>query len=292
MNEDIGRKVKELRLFYRISQVELCEDICNQSFISKLEKGLVHPSANVLSMVAERLGVHAQYFFDPFADVTKVNYMYKVIDYIAKNMDRSNYKEVLDMVETEKNNPLFHRADLKQYFLWRKGICLFHLYENETEALQCIDEALNLAPTTNKSKSEREMDILLSKAIIYSMMGNHKRAEIEYEVLLKEVGRHPYLINQKLELRIYYNYSKNKYDQEKFKSSFKIAEEGVKLCLQTDSLYMLGEFYFQSGQSGWAGGQISKKEAFKLFEKAKSVFVLRDNMEFAEAVAEEMEQIK
>lgn len=292
MNEDIGRKVKELRSFYRISQVELCEDICNQSFISKLEKGLVHPSANMLSMIAERLGVHAQYFFDPFADVTKVNYMYKVIDYIADNMDRSNYKEVLKMVAAEENNPIFHRPDLKQYLLWRKGICLFHLYEDETNALACLEEALELNPTTNKNKSERELDIMLSKAIIHSVTGNHGEAETGYEILLKEAARHPYLLNQKLVLRIYYNYSKNKFDQEKYKSSFKVAEEGVRMCLKTDSLYMLGEFYYQCGQSGWTGGQITIKEALRFYEKAEAVFRLRDNEEFAAAVVKVMEELK
>ncbi|SDN75952.1 helix-turn-helix domain-containing protein [Alkalicoccus daliensis] len=291
MDIEIGRKIKELRSFYRISQADLCEGICNQSFISKLEKGLVHPSANVLSMIAERLGVAPQYFFDPFADVTKVNYMYKVIDSISKNIDRAKYAEVLEMVEAEEENPIFKRADLKQYLLWRKGICLFHLEEDAASAVDCLDEALALAPTTAKNKSERELDILLSKAIIYSVMERYQEAASIYKLLLKEIARHPYVLSNKLLLRTYYNYSKNEFDQENYKTSLKFSQEGVKYCLQNDSLYILGEFYFQCGQSGWKGGQLSKKEALRFYERAKTLFLLRNNTFFAEIVDEEIEEL-
>jgi transcriptional regulator with XRE-family HTH domain len=292
MEIELGRKIQELRKFYGISQKEVCEGICNQSYISKLEKGLVHPSANMLSMIADRLGVNPQYFFDHFADVTKVNYVYKVIDFISKNMDRAKYEEVLKMVEAEKNNPLFRSHKLQQFLLWRKGICVFHLYDDEKRAVELLDESIELSETTEKNKSERELDILLSKAIIFSMVQKHREAEIIYEELLIFCKKHPYLENTNLLLCVYFNYSKNLFDQGNYKKSVKLAKIGINQCLDSDSLYMLADLYFQCGKSGWYADKRETKESLYYLQKSRDVFLLRENEEFAGFVEEEIEDIK
>ncbi|WP_147804008.1 helix-turn-helix domain-containing protein [Alkalicoccus halolimnae] len=292
MEIDLGRKVRDLRKFYGISQKEVCENICNQSYISKLEKGLVHPSANMLSMLADRLGVSTQYFFDYFVDVTQVNYVYQVIDFISKNLDRAKYEDVLAMVEAEEKNPLFRGHQLQQFLLWRKGICIFHIDENKFKAISFLDKAIEQSETTNKNKSEIELDILLSKANIYSMVDEHNHAAALYEELLSASRKHPYLQNDKLVLRIYYNYSKNQFDQNQFKKSVGLAKSGIKQCLNTDSLYMLADLYFQCGQSLWHSNKKQIEEPLLYLEKSRNVFMLRENEEFAGFVEEEIEDIK
>jgi transcriptional regulator with XRE-family HTH domain len=289
---EFGRKIKDLRLFYGISQKEVCEGICNQSYISKLEKGMVHPSANMLAMIADRLGVNPYYFFDDFADVTKVNYVYQVIEFISKNMDRAKYEAVLDMVESEKHNPLFRGHHLQQFLLWRQGICVFHLHENHLKAIELLDEAISLSETTEKNSSERELDILLSKAIIYSLTEQHRKAEVIYESLLLACNKHPYLSNEELLLAVYYNYSKEKFLKGEYEASFSLAKKGVKHCLDSNSLYILGELYFQCGKSLWHTNKKKKTSALNYLTKSRNVFLLRENEEFAELVQEEIDEIK
>jgi transcriptional regulator with XRE-family HTH domain len=292
MEIEFGRKIKELRHFYGISQKEVCEGICNQSYISKLEKGMVHPSANMLAMIADRLGVSPQYFFDDFADVTKVNYVYQVIDYISKNMERAKYEEVLEMVEGEKNNPLFKRPHLQQFLLWRKGICVYHLYGDEREAVDLFNQSLAHADTTTKNKSERELDILLSKAIVFSLEERYIEADEIYEELLLASRKHPYLPNEALIPVVYYNYSKNKYLQKQYLKALNLAKSGVVDSLEHNSIYMLGDLYFQCGKCLWFSNKSSLKESLHYLEMSKHVFILRENEEFAELVQEEIDEIK
>ncbi len=288
---EIGKKLKELRTFFGVSQKELCSGLCTQSYISKLEQGLVHPSADLTAELAERMGVDIQYLFDASADVSKVNYMYTVMRSIAQSMDRTDYKAVLMTVEAEEHHPEFQKGTFRQYLLWRKGICLYHVRENVSEAVKYLDEAAELSPATRKNPTVQDLDIMLSKAIVFSMADRQVQAENEYRRLLHAARRHPYLSDNSLLVRLYYNYSKNQFEQEKWKESLELADRGIHLCLREDSMYMLGELYFQYGQSGRESGRFSKEETKRYYEKAVFLFQLRGNQFFADVVAEELAEL-
>ncbi|WP_168008132.1 helix-turn-helix domain-containing protein [Alkalicoccus luteus] len=287
----IGKKLKELRTFFGVSQQELCSGLCTQGYISKLEQGLVHPSADLTAELAERLGVDIQYLFDASADISKVNYLYTVMESIAASMDRTDYKAVLATVEAEENHPEFQKGTLRQYLLWRKGICLYHIRDDVSEAVRCLDEAAALTPATRKNPTVQDLDIMLSKAIIFSMADRQVQAENVYRRLLHAARRHPYLPKSSLLVRLYYNYSKNQFEQDKWKESLELAGRGIQLCHQTESMYMLGELYFQYGQSGRESDRFGKEETKEYYEKAKFLFQLRGNHFFADVVSEELAEL-
>ncbi|UCZ53771.1 helix-turn-helix transcriptional regulator [Bacillus shivajii] len=291
MAVQLGRKIKELRQFYGISQAELCEGICHQSYISKLEKSEVHPSAYVLSHLAVRLGVSMNYFFDQLANSTKVNYIQDVMNNIAKSMDHANYAEVLEIIKLEKNNPLFQTKELKQYLLWREGICVYHLYHDKKRALSLLNDALSLATTTKRNRSERELDILSSIAIIHSIEGDTETAEQIYEDLLQQCVNLPLFSDEKIYLRILFNASKNKYRLNKFKESKDLAHKGVLACLNINSIYMLGELYYQRGKSLLLFDGEKVCHALEDMKKAKFIFEIKKNKKFVSYVDEEIEKL-
>ncbi|WP_096186989.1 helix-turn-helix domain-containing protein [Evansella halocellulosilytica] len=291
MGNQLGKKIKDLREFYGISQSELCKGICHQSYISKLEKNEIHPSAYVLFHLAIRLGVSMNYFFDHLTNTTKVNYVQDVMNEISKNMDLTNYSEVLDIITLEKNNPAFRTNDLRQYILWREGICVFHLHHDKEKALSLLNESLSLASTTSRNRSERELDILSSIAIIHSIDGDHKIAESIYEDLLEQCSRLPSFNDERILLRILFNASKNKYSQQKFKESKCLANKGISSCLNINSLYMLGELYYQRGKSQWLLDRQRTDVVLDDMKKAKFIFQIKKNEKFVSYVEDEIKKI-
>lgn len=291
MEHKIGEKIKDLRQFKGISQSELSSGICTQGFISKVEKNETYPTANVLFDIATRLGVDLNYFYDGSYNITTVNYVNEVMDQISYYMDKDNYHEVLRIIKTEKNNPLFKTNKLQQYILWREGICTYFINANKDRALKLLDESLSLANTTDRNFSEIELDILSSKAIIYSLEGELEIAESIYGKLIVQLKKIPLIKNEKLKLRILFNASKNKYDQQKYDESTLLSNEGISYALNLNSLYCLGELYYQKGKSALLSGEKNTKSILENMKKAKFIFNLKNNKKFVTYVDEEIDNL-
>ncbi|WP_113928505.1 helix-turn-helix transcriptional regulator [Bacillus sp. P14.5] len=64
MISTIGKSLKDLRTYQKVSQKNLAKDICTQAYVSMIEKGEIIPSAHILHAFAQKLGVPIDYFFD------------------------------------------------------------------------------------------------------------------------------------------------------------------------------------------------------------------------------------
>ena len=60
----VGKEIRRLRRSLGLTQKELCKNICDQSMLSKIEKGETFPSANILYQLSVRLKVSMEYFFN------------------------------------------------------------------------------------------------------------------------------------------------------------------------------------------------------------------------------------
>lgn len=56
----VGTRLRQLRNQFRMTQRELAEGICSNTFVSKIESGHANPSLDVLQAFAQRLGVSLQ----------------------------------------------------------------------------------------------------------------------------------------------------------------------------------------------------------------------------------------
>ncbi|MCM3179166.1 helix-turn-helix domain-containing protein [Cytobacillus horneckiae] len=102
----IGKKVKELRKSLGLSQAELAEGICTQAQISNIENGDVIPLASTLYLLAQRLGLSVDYFFD-ISLSPRLDYVHEVSEQLKLARKRVNYALIKEIVKAEENNPLF-----------------------------------------------------------------------------------------------------------------------------------------------------------------------------------------
>lgn len=284
---NIGKKIKELRKFNGLSQKKLSEGLCTQAQISKLEKGAEIPSSDLLYSLSQRLGVDMNYFFD-IKDMLRLDYVSEVHNQIRKYIRKRDYESVSQLVQTEINNPLFSDNKNRQFLQWHLGICEYYLKRNAELAINILNQAVDLTKYGNNLK-EREIEILNSVAIIYYEIEEREKAARIYLELLEHLKYLPKINNPNIRIRIYYGLAKALTDLGDYKRSVVYSEMGINMCLKYETLYLLGELYYQNGDNLF---NLGKRElGTKYLEKAITLFDLINNQEFVELIKREKNRL-
>ena len=118
--EKLRLKRKELGL----SQQSLAKGICEQSQISKIERGSFMPSAELLFKLSQRLEVPLDYFFNEQIEVKSNLSNFKHLS--ARLLDDRDYDglEYLYKIELERNT--FLASEDRLYLEWIKAIIDFY----------------------------------------------------------------------------------------------------------------------------------------------------------------------
>lgn len=290
-NGEIGKNIQELRTYYGISQKKLADGICTQAMISIIEKNEdTYISAQLLYQIAERLGVDINYFFTK-SETPKLGYIEEVCYQIRLLVRQGQFKEAKKMIKIEQKSPLFRSHPLKQFLKWQEGLCIFYLTRDYEKSVLFLEEAISMANTTEKNSSESQIEIMISLAIIHSEKRNYKLANENYERALILVRQLPIIKNEMIEARLYYNYSKCLHEQKEYKKSFQLAEQGIRYCKSKMSLYLIGELYYQKGESLlYLEGNINK--VIEYMEKALWYFKELENHTFYDYVSNEVDKLK
>ncbi|MEW4221796.1 helix-turn-helix domain-containing protein [Rossellomorea marisflavi] len=268
----IGNKIKHLRNYFNVSQKDLSRGICTQSYISQVERNEKNISADILYYISERLGVGIYYFFDNPTDSNLGNdYISVTLEEIRKGVVNRDYNSVYDIVRLEKRNPLFSSESNKQFLLWHEAICEFELFRNFERATFLLDESLQLNKTTFNCFSERELDILLTQAIILeeektgSGLGTYSEILLSFSNLLAWK-------DYNLPSKIYYNYARALTQNGDYYKSIEVCRQGLTFSRKNRNLYLLGELYYQLGLCSF---KLEKFVAAKdQFQQALNAFTL------------------
>lgn len=270
----IGEQIKELRKHFGLSQQELCKDICSQSFISRIESGDISPSAHLLYRLSMRLGIDITYFLESVY-VTRMDYVQEVLLQLSESLKKKNYEHIRELVEYEKDNPLFKQFKNKQTLLWYEAIYLYKVHHAYKQAISLLDEALSMKETTLKSYSEKEIEICLTKVNILTEMEDYEEAIRLFGDIMVFLKQLPFIRDKVLLIKVYYNYSRVLYLKGDLASSLEYARKGIKECKGNRILYGLGELYFQMGRIFMEQAEYSHSLIY--YEKAKMVSQLLDD---------------
>ncbi|WP_347550261.1 helix-turn-helix domain-containing protein [Pseudalkalibacillus hwajinpoensis] len=278
MRQDtLGSSMKELRLYLGLSQADLSDGICTQALISQIETNTVSPSAELLYQLASRLGVDINYFFH-MRETPRLDYVNEVIRQVRRHIKHREYHEVANILEGEKSNPLFKTVKNKQFYLWHQAICMYYLSHDSTAALELLNKALQYTKTTSKNFSEREIEILISMAILYSEEKDWDQALPLFHKALYHVRFFPIINDETIEIRLYYNYAKALSSCQKYEKALSISREGFLLCREKQRLYLFGELSYQCGKLHYLLGK--HELASEYLATASTIFELDQNHVF------------
>lgn len=283
-----GEILSDLRQFKKLSIEDLAQGICSSEEIIEYEKGKKYPTLDQLYDFAERLNVEVSHFID-YASSSTFNYVTAVFLLIKKYKRERDYKAIYEIIEQERDNPLFKQRISMQFMLWHEGICEYYLHQNVDDAVKLLYQAIDLTNPDRSRLTENEIEILTSLAIIKLEEKDFIFASNMFEEALDNLDSLPHILDPKVKLRILYGLSQTLAARNNYESSLKYSNLGINYCINNEILYLFGEFYYQSGESYIKIGEIDIGTEY--INRAKSIFLLQNDEKFAKLVGIELEKL-
>ncbi|MEC1180038.1 helix-turn-helix domain-containing protein [Metasolibacillus meyeri] len=278
MNHMISQKIKELRKKRGYTQKELADGICTQAMVSNFEKGEMIPSSLTLFAIAQKLGVDMNYFFDISSTD---NASFKTTDaqnIIRKLIHQHDYEAVYFIVQNELVQAPLLTPEYRQFLLWHKGICQWFLHQQLDTAIQTLEEALL---TSNQRNIEQIVAIMNSIGVVYLEAGQFEKSLAHYEKCLQLLKDKP-SISFTVKIRVYLGASRALQHSYKFHEALLLSKQGIQLCTDNETLYLLGDLLFQTAHC--LISMEDKANAAIYLEYAKTIFALENKFDYLKII--------
>ncbi|PGO90485.1 transcriptional regulator [Bacillus thuringiensis] len=288
---DLGITIKELRIKKNISQSELCHGICSQSQISKIEKGVIYPSSILLYQLSERLGIDPNNIF-ALTQNKKLKYVENVKCVIKDCLKQKQYKELYEIVKKEKNENNFQSTEDKQFLIWHEAIAIFMVDKSIKTALDFLNNALKLTVTNSDFLSEREIDIMQTIAIFH---GENKEYEKSINILkrcLSNFNKLDFPRDKEIKLKIMLNLAKSLDFTYQHEEAIKYIDKGIKLAINLNTLYLLGELFYLKGQLLLKIKQHNVEDVIYNWKKALFIFELTEKEYYTKMLPDELIELQ
>ncbi|MCY1690815.1 helix-turn-helix domain-containing protein [Exiguobacterium sp. SL14] len=265
----VGDKIKQERKKQRMTQKDLCEGICSQAEISKIENGRNSPTIDLLQQICRRLRIPISLFFED--------------EIVSQKLNEIDQKMIRHLREKTYSNM---ENDLKLYKKTNSAVEIQILIRYHQEVLEyergnidfrtCIASLLQVV---KQEKVEEKSFLLYTRiqmviAVLYTNHEEYSRAHQIYKALLElSYQTREY---KKIRMKIMYNFIRNLVDSERFEEGLQEVQQVIEETKQLQDLTYLGQFYFQKGilLEGLKAPEIVTKEAYTT---AYSFFIATEN---------------
>ncbi|MES5868020.1 helix-turn-helix domain-containing protein [Bacillus cereus group sp. RP32] len=288
---DLGIIIKELRMKKNISQSELCHGICSQSQISKIEKGMIYPSSILLYQLSERLGIDPNNIF-ALTQNKRLKYVENVKYVIKDCLKQKQYKELYEIVKKEKNLNNFQTKEEKQFLIWHEAIAIFMVDRSIKTALDLLNNALKLTLTNSDFLSEREIDIMQTMAIFYAENKNYEKGINILRRCLTNFNKLDFPRDKEIKLKIMLNLAKCLDSTYQHEEAIKYLDKGIKLAINLNTLYLLGELFYLKGQYLLKIKQHNVEDVVYNWKKALFIFELTEKEYYTKTLPDELIEIQ
>lgn len=279
-----GESLRKIRKRAGFSQKELAEGICTQAQISRIEKNVEIPSATVLKAISEKLSVDMNYFFD-IQKAHEKDFIEQFKEDVRKFKREKNYNELYKLIKKRKKNPLFQEGENLKFLYWHEAICIYYVEKGPVEAIELLKKTLLINPFGKEDFFEEiDIQILNSLANIQKELSLTEASEDNFKKALQYIKESPRLTDYTIQLRSMFGLAQLYTDTNRFQDSYNLCQKGISLCKEYQSLYLLGQFHYQTGENLVKMGE--KQKAKSAFNKATLIFELQDNQKYVQLVKE------
>ncbi|PGA99631.1 helix-turn-helix domain-containing protein [Bacillus toyonensis] len=288
---DLGITIKELRIKKNISQSELCHGICSQSQISKIEKGMIYPSSILLYQLAERLGIDPNNIF-ALTQNKKLKYV-KNVKYVMRDcVKQKQYKELYEIVKKEKNENNFQSTEDKQFLIWYEAIAIFEVNRLTKTALNLLNHALKLTLTNVDFLSEREIEIMQTMAIFHAENKEYEKSINILRRCLTNFNKLDFPRDKEIKLKIIFNLAKISGHTNQHEEAIKYLDKGIKLTINLNTFYLLGELFYLKGQYLLKIKQHNVEDVVYNMKKALFIFELTEKEHYIQMIKDKFIEIQ
>ncbi|MDA2216109.1 helix-turn-helix domain-containing protein [Bacillus albus] len=282
---DLGITIKELRVKKNISQSELCHGICSQSQISKIEKGMIFPSSILLYQLSERLGIDPNNIF-ALTQNKRLKYVENVKCVIRDCIKQKQYTELYEIVKKEKDENAFQTKEDKQFLLWHEAIAIFMVSRSTKTALDLLNSALKLTLTNADFLSEREIDIMQTMSIFYAENKEYEKSIDILRKCLTNFNKLDFPRDREIKLKIIFNLANCLGQAYQHEEAMKYLDKGIKLAINLNTLYLLGELYYLKGWNLLRIKEHNEEDVVDNMKKALFIFELTEKEHYIKRIKE------
>lgn len=248
-----GYRIKLLREDKGLSQAELARGICSQSLVSRLEKGQVLLSADILNQLSIKLGTNLHDLLNKEEGPSETQ-ITNIKEQLRKYVRRDDYKSLYRLTKGQLTNNAFLSNDLLLQFLkWHYALGLFYYRGQREKAKKELLEALLITYNGDlegeiKHATYQELHILTSLGIFFGEVKDYKRTVSILEKVLTYYEKETYESDHFIIMKLYYNLAKALHNSFDFQSSINYCEKAIELGKETESFYLMGEIIYQYGE--------------------------------------------
>ncbi len=271
----VGKRIQKYRRDISMSQYELAANICSQSNISKIEKGLYTPSLHILSLLADRLNIPVEYLYSDtsairFEHIKSMLYMY---------LEEQKYEDISDIVDFYPES--YKSKYEKKFIIWMKAISYDIVHHNRRQAIDYLKKAENIHPEVEDS--ELEIGILNLKTIVYrDTLSCAEMEEIYKEVFDKIVDSN---IRGKITIKMLLSMSTYCYHKKLFKKVKEYSGYAIQLLNHSQNMYLL-DYHLYNLSSALYYLNIQDDMAEQQLETAKALAIYNGNSKLLEVINE------
>ena len=138
-NYIIGNILKEYRTRLKISQEDLCLDLCAVSTLSRIESGAQIPGRKLVEALFSRMGMNKS------IPITKADFQREKLEYKINDMVATGKFEIFDLLEEYKNCGGELNILEKQFYLFYKTMAEEFFEHDYEKALKDYEEALKIS---------------------------------------------------------------------------------------------------------------------------------------------------
>lgn len=267
----LAEKFKLKRKELNLSQKELCDGICGQSQLSKIERGTFMPSAEMLFQFAQRLDVPLDYFFYEHIELKSNITNFKQL--ATKLLEDRNYNDLEYLYQLEQEKAKKLSSEDRTYLNWVKAIINFYKYDNKNSAIATLESSLQvLSPN-----SMVHLKILNTLSNFYSLVNRDDDYEKNYLILRqaydnKDLAHQEYLFGY---IRVRYNHAHYLISKKRNFDAIQEALETIDICKKWQTTYQLAPLLIIVGNAGEKLLSIEERQNYYL--EAKEICKLFGN---------------
>lgn len=285
-NNQLGKELTRLRKLANLTQKELCDNICTQPTISKIEKGEIIPGIEILDALSIKLQVPTTYLIDILLtnDHTYTHKLMNEIEELTLNQKfETVYKIILNELEKTPTDPWF-QAFLK----WQYYLSSYHLKKTDfVEVIENLKAILSSTPKKTLNSNSLKDRILNTIGVLYASKGEHKTALFYYNKIISinknSLSDSPRLDPKINQLRVIYNKTKTLYDMKRYEDAILSCKDGINRSIELENMSLIGNFYYYLAQC-YEQQNAGKEQISTCYKRAQFFFELLNRELYIEII--------
>lgn len=276
--ENVGNILKKIRKKRGLTQSKLADGICSRRYVSYIETGTVLPSLYYLIRFCKKLNINLSIFMD-YLNYTNPVWVYGVKEKVDNLKSHYKYNQLHIYIKELKYNINFTNVESIQYIMWHEGIYEY-VTQNYNAAIDLFKYCLNIndiKELKHKNHSYQELEIINSYSICLFEKGDIENS-IELLIHINDYLHEDIpsaFKTYRLNVKVLYNLSKALNLIGKYKLSQEYIEKGISMCIKYNSMYYLGELYYQKATNYICLNQ--KGNAIDYFIKSYNILDIQNN---------------